>query len=379
MITTDDKEHFMLLEKYAADSQDTNLLGKDIDAILMGIFGEVGSIMAPAKKISRGEKLSKSTRLTFREEFGDAIWYFAILVGNTEYDFANIFSKATTCKEHEKTIAASDIPDQPIIHLPPSKKPKQMNEALLDLGQSAANLLQLRQTMDESEPLLVDFAISYLAALHVVDISFAEILYYNRKKAAGRFLKERPNTWPKFDEGFEDDERLPDHFEIEIRKRKNGKSYLKWNGVFIGSPLTDNILISDGYQFHDIFHLANAAILGWSPTFRALIKHKRKSKPSIDEAQDGGRAIVIEEGLTAWLFSRAKDLDYFEDPKSLSFDLLKTIQEFVQGYEVEACPLNQWQKAIIDGYAVFRQVRDNEGGIVIGNLKERTIEYKPLG
>ena len=39
----------------------------------------------------------------------------------------------------------------------------------------------------------------------------------------------------------------------------------------------------------------------WSPTFRALIKQKRKSDPKVDDAQDGGRAIVVEEGLTAWV------------------------------------------------------------------------------
>jgi hypothetical protein len=43
------------------------------------------------------------------------------------------------------------------------------------------------------------------------------------------------------------------------------------NGVFIGDPLTDNIRDPDGYRFHDVFHFARAAILHWSPTFRALI------------------------------------------------------------------------------------------------------------
>ena len=48
------------------------------------------------------------------------------------------------------------------------------------------------------------------------------------------------------------------------------------------------------------------------PLTRALIKHKRKSKPDYDEAQDSGRAIVVEEGLTAWIFTRAKELNFFE-------------------------------------------------------------------
>jgi len=111
---------------------------------------------------------------------------------------------------------------------------------------------------------------------------------------------------------------------------------------------------------------------------RALIRQKRKSVPDFDEAQDGGRAIVVEEGLTAWIFSRAKDLDFFEGQNGVSFDMLKTVEGFVKGYEVERCPLRLWERAILDGYSVFRKVRENGGGVVIGDRSSRTIEYRPL-
>jgi hypothetical protein len=108
-----------------------------------------------------------------------------------------------------------------------------------------------------------------------------------------------------------------------------------------------------------------------------LIKHKRKSDPRIDEAQDSGRAIVVEEGLSAWIFSRAKLLNLFEGQSSVSFDLLKTVSQFVSGYEVEVCPLKLWEDAILQGYSVFRQVRANNGGIVVGDRAARRVEYKP--
>ena len=148
--------------------------------------------------------------------------------------------------------------------------------------------------------------------------------------------------------------------------------------MFIGDALTDNIADSDDYRYHDVFHLAHAAILHWSPTFRSLIKRKRKTDPQVDEAQDGGRAIVVEEGLTAWVFSRAKQLDFFERQTSLSFDLLKTVQQFVRGYEVEKCSLNLWESTILRGYEVFRQVRATSGGVIVGDRGARTIEYRPL-
>jgi len=82
--------------------------------------------------------------------------------------------------------------------------------------------------------------------------------------------------------------------------------------------------------------------------------------------------------LTAWLFSRAKELNYFEGQSSISFDVLKTVQQFVAGYEVQACPLSLWEIAILKGYEVFRQVKENNGGIVVCDRSARTVEYKPL-
>ena len=153
----------------------------------------------------------------------------------------------------------------------------------------------------------------------------------NLQKACGRFVEPVPASLPRFDEAFPPDERIPESVEITVLQRASGQTCLQWNGVFIGAPLTDHIAESDGYRYHDVFHLAHAAILHWSPTFRSLIKHKRKTSREVDEAQDGGRAIVVEEGLTAWVFSRAKQLDFFARRTSLSFDLLKTVEQFVRG------------------------------------------------
>lgn len=200
----------------------------------------------------------------------------------------------------------------------------------------------------------------------------------NLDKTRGRFLHPDHASLPDFDSGFMDEERIPQSFDITMTQRKSGQTFLQWNGVVIGDPLTDNIKDADGYRFHDVFHFAHAAILHWSPTFRALIKHKRKSEPEIDEAQDGGRAIVIEEGLTAFIFSRAKQLNFFEGQSGVSFDILKSVEQFVKGYEVEACPLSLWEQAILHGYAVFRLVRANNGGVVICDRVSRTIKYRSL-
>ena len=246
------------------------------------------------------------------------------------------------------------------------------------MGKATASLLAVKRNNKITTDLLRTFADLYLRVVQTVEVPFAEIVHGNIKKVRGRFLNFNLAELPDFDGDFPEEEKLPEHFKIEIIQREEGKSYMRWNGVFIGDPLTDNIMDPDSYRFHDVFHLSYAAILHWSPIFRGLIKQKRKSRPEIDEAEDGGRARVVEEGLSAWIFSRAKHQGFFEGQNSLSFDLLKVVQGFVRGYEVEKCPLSLWEYAILEGYNVFRKVRENEEGIVIGDRRKRTITYKPI-
>jgi hypothetical protein len=80
--------------------------------------------------------------------------------------------------------------------------------------------------------------------------------------------------------------------------------------VQVGDTLTDASFVADGYRFYDVFHLAHAAVLGWSPVSRSLLGRKRRSDPQIDEAEDGGRAIVIEEGIAALVFAYAASHNY---------------------------------------------------------------------
>ena len=101
---------------------------------------------------------------------------------------------------------------------------------------------------------------------------------------------------PLFDEEFDPDEQLPRRIEMQIFEKtvcNNTYVFQRCNGVNIGDRLTDNKLEKDDYRFHDVFHLAYAATLGWSPVTRALFRVKRKSRPAIDEAEDGARAVLI--------------------------------------------------------------------------------------
>jgi MazG C-terminal domain len=134
----------------------------------------------------------------------------------------------------------------------------------------------------------------------------------------------------------------------------------------------------DDYRFHDVFHLGYAAILGWSPVLRALFKVKRKSLPKIDESQDGARAILIEEGVSTLVFHRAMQLKFFESISTLDYSLLKLIPEFVDGYEVDQCPLWQWEEAILEGFKAFRLLRQHRRGIITADLARRKLIFSML-
>jgi NTP pyrophosphatase (non-canonical NTP hydrolase) len=350
----------------------------DLRPILLGIFGEVGSIMATAKKFHREKDAYAGYRHAVEEEFGDALWYFTALCRRLDARADEIFASVTSGTGYANSVAANDLVESPISHVATPVAAPELDPALFELGEAAASLLALRDGISDAPARLATFANCYLRALKAARVTFAEVVHKNLLKTMGRFLPPDFAHLPDFDRDFNPEEQLPRHFEITIDQRSSGRSYLRMNDVFIGDPLTDNIGDPDGYRFHDVFHFAHAAILHWSPTFRALIKHKRKSNPKVDDAQDGGRAIVVEEGLSAWIFARAKELNYFEGQRRLSFDLLKTIQQFVAGYEVEACPLSLWEIAILRGYEVFRLVKSNRGGTIVCDRDARTVEYKTL-
>ena len=328
-----------------------------IHPVLMGLFGEVGGILATLKKHVRERESYPEYDEAVEEEFGDALWYFAALCRRLSIPMESVVAAVPTS---------------------PDKRDRELAAPLLELGTATAGLLRINGPDTSAEGLLREFWGRYIAALQAADIDLHTVATRNLSKASGRFLEPDISSLPTFDAAFPPDERLPENFEITILQRPSGQTYMQWNGVFIGAPLTDNIAEGDDYRYHDVFHLAHAAILHWSPTFRSVIKHKRKTQPKVDEDQDGGRAIVVEEGLTAWIFSRAKELELFEGKTKLSFDLLKTVEQFVRGYEVEECPLNLWEEAILRGYEVFRQVRANCGGVIVGDRDARTIDYRPL-
>lgn len=207
--------------------------------------------------------------------------------------------------------------------------------------------------------------------------------------AAANLAKTR-DRWPQagsaaeyqlFDDGFPIEEQLPRSFTAEITDcvslEGKGRITLAIDGVPAGDPLQDNAYDEDGYRFHDVFHLAHAAKLGWSPVLRGKLltpSRKRRSAPETDEVEDGGRSIVIEEAIVAYVWEYARRHRFLEGITTVDYPVLKTIRQLTDGLEVAARSAHDWEQAILVGYRVFRAVRARKGGVLAVDLRARSIE-----
>lgn len=174
-------------------------------------------------------------------------------------------------------------------------------------------------------------------------------------------------------------EQLPEELEVAFIP-KAGKMIIavklaNGEALQLGDRINDNSHEPDFYRFHDVFHLSYVAFLGWSPVIRALLKRKRKNNPLVDEIEDGARAANLEEALTAFIFEQAKRNNYFADYTKVDFEILQTIDRLVGGLEVSQCDYQSWEKAILEGYKVFNELREHKKGVVSVNSKTHSLKY----
>lgn len=217
----------------------------------------------------------------------------------------------------------------------------------------------------------------YLTSLaSLYKISLQEIAKTNAKKAESLYFSGKK---VEFDHRYPTDERLPRKFTVTFYEKPLDRSiYVKIsvNGIVVGDALTDNSHIDDGYRYHDVFHLAYVAVLGWSPVVRSLLRCKRKSNSKIDEVEDGARARIVEEAVSIFVFNHAKERGWYTDASSVDIGILKIIMRMVSGLEVKVCTAKQWRNAIVQGYRVFSELTRNRGGDVVVDLDGQKLEYK---
>jgi NTP pyrophosphatase (non-canonical NTP hydrolase) len=221
--------------------------------------------------------------------------------------------------------------------------------------------------------------VSNLAAklgFELEDIAVLNLERINERwPAAGEELPAR-----LLDEEFPEDEQLPRQVEVRFEEaEEDGRAIVRlWRGdEKLGNDVTDMNYDPDGYRFHDVFHLSYAALLGWSPVSRFFFSVKRESNRKVREIEDGGRAVVIEEAISASIFEYARKHSFLEGIDHVDSELLYNVKGLASHLEVRMRTIHEWEQTILRSYEIWRQLREHRAGTVRLDLKERTIDFRP--
>lgn len=204
----------------------------------------------------------------------------------------------------------------------------------------------------------------------------------NLRKVEDRWHE--PGTKPAlYDEKCPPVQRLPRTFSYRFDHESDGgveKLVLldQGTGKQLGNSLTDNAYEDDGYRYHDVMHLAFAARLGWSPVHRKLLRSGgsvQNRDKAVADAEDGGRAQVIEEAIVAAAYVYADKHAFLEGVEAVDWQLLRHIQQMTANLEVKDRTSWEWNGALIVGFKVWRKLIENKGGVVSGNLETGELKY----
>ncbi|RTE88747.1 MULTISPECIES: nucleoside triphosphate pyrophosphohydrolase family protein [Bradyrhizobium] len=358
---------------------------------LLGLFGETGSLLSEVKKKQRDRASYLGYASAVVEELGDVLWYltaFAARGGLSLGDIAGNLDRGYADWQRAADGPLSFASLQPPIMTRRAEPTQAFEKTLLQLAGEVGLLMtdheagRLTNNQAALAGRLVAIMRTLIQAANEAGVTLEAAAVKNLGKIFDRWPRERIYPAP-LDESAEAEEKLPRDLYVDVFERKvRGQTYVfqRCNGLNIGDRLTDNAMTADDYRFHDVFHYAYVAVLTWSPVIRALFRLKRKSDPKIDEAQDGARATLIEEGVATWIFGQAAALNLFADVKTgeLPFDMLKHVRQFVAGYEAEQLPLWLWEEAILQGYAAFRFLREHRRGRLHIDTNNRRLTIEKL-
>ncbi|MCX8253702.1 Pyrophosphatase [Beijerinckiaceae bacterium RH AL1] len=358
---------------------------------LLGLYGETGSLLSVVKKKQRDSASYLGYAEAVVEELGDVLWYLTAVARRGGICLSSI---AAGCLDSARgnwgrpDMAVTFEALQPDLIKHDGAPTPAFEATLLQLAGEVGAVLADHHAgkLDDNQAAFADHLVTVLRCLikaaNEAGVTLEAAAIKNITKIFDRWPKERIYP-PFFDTTSDLDEQLPRSLVIDIFEKKvRDKAFVlqRCGGIFVGDRLTDNAVEPDDYRFHDVFHFAYVAVLGWSPVIRALLKLKRKGEPAVDEAQDGARATLIEEGVTTWIFGQAQRLNFFAGlkPGDLPLDMLNHVRDFVAGYEAAECPLWVWEEAILQGYAAFRFLQKHRRGRITVDLANRRLTIREL-
>ena len=182
------------------------------------------------------------------------------------------------------------------------------------------------------------------------------------------------------DANFPEYEQFPRQMEIEIVSNGNRSASTFINRKQVGDPLWDCYDLrnqEDFYRYHDVFHLTNIALLGWSPTFRGLLQIRRKSDDWTYKFEDGPRARAVDEGIIAFIFSygQGNRINRILGGKEIvDSAIIARIKDMTENFEVRIRTPEEWERAIKQGFRMWNRTKLNSGIKLYADLERGIIE-----
>ena len=338
---------------------------------MLGLIGEIGEVVSELKKHSREGSAYVGFSSRLAEEIGDVLWYVSDLATRCHIRLNTLEAFSTPSTSHSNTNHGEWIRVALSLAAYAGQLSRSYDSLLSDRESTHTFNTRLREA-------LTGIVTELTRLSSIYRLSIADIAAENLEKVNHRWMEPSKSRidcqvdWPE-------NEQLPLRFDVwlsdfhgsvtTVFSVDGGKTHTSLES------LTDNAYDPDGYRFHDVFHFAYTAVLSWSPVTRSLLRRKRKSDPQVDEVEDGGRAIAIEEGIAAMVFTYGQQHRMFQGIRSVDYPLLRTIHDMTTNLEVRDRSAAEWQNAIIQGFEVWRRVRETGGGHIHVDRASRQIRF----
>ena len=292
---------------------------------LLGLAGEVGTLLVAQKKEFRDENPQASERDFLVVELGDVLWY------------------AVTAARHSG-LSVGEVMGACLVRVAAQRLERACLESL------PSNLLVLDDGFTDQERFPRQI-----------------VIRFQQRQALGRTVASL---------GLQ--AAIPNAFPDGPVVVAGGKTQGFLVGERLGDTLTDNSRRSDNYRFHDAIHLAFLAVMGWSPVMRSLLQVKRRSDKVYADAEDSARAIFAEEGLAAVLAKRSTRFQGFLTEQTVDDESVEMVTTVVEDLEVAQMPPWLWKRSIAQGFVALDALRSGPGGFLLADLDARTLTYSKL-
>lgn len=127
---------------------------------------------------------------------------------------------------------------------------------------------------------------------------------------------------------------------------------------------------SDGFRWHDLYHLSNFAILGWSAVCKAMLRLDDNQSPS--SGMMGMRAALLEEALIARFYT---EISSNVDAETAAKRLGRLAHRLSFQTKIQEITPENWSMSFLTGYRLMSEAKTFGGGKLRVDVNESVISF----